>query len=71
MKDRSQIVMLIGLAALMLAVLTLAPSVFSIGPVFWAGGPFPLPWVLIAVAFWFIFGKRGGCCCRRARSEKV
>ena len=69
MKDRSQVAMLIGLAALILVVLNLTPAFnFGLHFGFLRGA---LPWVLMGFAFWFFFGN--GCgrrCCGRNPDTK-
>lgn len=67
MKDRSQIAMLIGLAVLVIAVLTFAPS-FGFGSFFHMGGA--MPWIMLALAFWFFYGNGRGSCCGRSKSDE-
>ena len=69
MKDASKIAMLIGLVALILVVLNL-PSSFNFGFHFGALRGI-LPWILLSVAFWFMYGgRRCGRNCRSGDGDK-
>ncbi|MFK7843737.1 MAG: hypothetical protein AB8G77_00445 [Rhodothermales bacterium] len=70
MKDRSQIVMLVGLVVLILVVLnsSLSFNFFHLPSVLGSGGA--LKWILIGLAIWLFMGNKGGCCSRRSKSEE-
>ncbi len=68
MTDRSQIAMLIGLVILVLVVVTLGPSISIVNPSFLFHSGI-LPWIAIALCFWFFFGKGGGCCGKKSDNE--
>ena len=70
MKDRSQIVMLVGLVVLILVVLnsSISFNFFHLPHVF--GTNRALTWVLVGLAIWFFVGRNGGCCRGRSKEDE-